>query len=40
MNLYSLISNCETSNKYSKYLNICAHILLIIVNHLHQDFAV
>jgi hypothetical protein len=30
MNLYSLISNYETSNKYTKYLNTCAHLFNVM----------
>jgi hypothetical protein len=31
MNLYSLISNYETSNKYTKYLNIYAHLFNVVL---------
>jgi hypothetical protein len=30
MYLYSLISNYETSNKYTKHLNICAHLFNMV----------
>jgi hypothetical protein len=30
MNLYILISNYETTNKYTKYLNICAHLFNVV----------
>jgi hypothetical protein len=30
MNLYSLISNYETSNKYTKHMNTCAHIFNVV----------
>jgi hypothetical protein len=30
MNLYSLISNYETNNKYIKHLNICAHLFNVV----------
>jgi hypothetical protein len=30
MNLYSLISNYETSNKYTKHLNICDHLFNVV----------
>jgi hypothetical protein len=30
MNLYSLISNYGTSNKYTKYLNTCAHLFNVV----------
>jgi hypothetical protein len=31
MNLYSLISNYETSNKYTKHLNTYAHLFNVVV---------
>jgi hypothetical protein len=30
MNLYSFINNYETSNKYTKHLNICAHLFNMV----------
>jgi hypothetical protein len=30
MNLYSLINNYETSNKYTKYLSTCAHLFNVM----------
>jgi hypothetical protein len=30
MNLYSLINNYETSNKYTKYLNTYAHLFKVV----------
>jgi hypothetical protein len=30
MNLYSLINNYKTGNKYTKHLNTCAHLLNVV----------
>jgi hypothetical protein len=30
MNLYSLISNYDISNKYTKHLNTCAHLFNMV----------
>jgi hypothetical protein len=30
MNLYNLISNYETTNKYTKHLNTCAHLFNVV----------
>jgi hypothetical protein len=30
MNLYRLISNYESSNKYTKYLNICVNLFNVV----------